>query len=317
VAQEPTRTGPRPAPSAVGRPSGRDLALMSVGVVAISTSAPLIAATPAPAMAIGFWRNALATVAIAPFALGRRRGRAEIRAMTTRERTLTLASGGLLALHFATWVPSIRFTSVASSAALVATQPVWAALIARGTGHVVPRRAWLGMAIAFAGVLVITGVDLSLSARALFGDLLALAGAVFAAAYVSVGSVVRRTVSTTTYTFGCYGVCSVLLVAVCLVGRQPLVGYEPGTWVKLVALTAGAQLLGHSVFNLVLQTTSPTVVSLAILFEMPGAAVIAALWLGQLPPAGVFPAAVLLLVGVAIVVRSEPSRAGPVEPSPP
>ncbi|MGZ4749369.1 MAG: EamA/RhaT family transporter, partial [Oryzihumus sp.] len=73
---------------------------------------------------------------------------------------------------------------------------------------------------------------------------------------------------------------------------------------QLVALTAGAQLLGHSLINVVLQTSSPTVVSLAILFEMPGAALIAALWLGQLPPTGLLPAALLLLAGVATVVRS-------------
>jgi drug/metabolite transporter (DMT)-like permease len=288
---------------------------MAVGVVAISTSAPLIAATAAPALAIAFWRNALATVAIAPFALLRHR--AELVRTTSRERLLTLVSGGVLALHFATWVPSVRYTSVASSAALVATQPVWAALIARATGHHVPRSAWVGIGIALAGVLVLTGVDLSLSTRALFGDVLALLGAVFAAVYVTVGSVVRRTVSTTAYTFGCYGTCAVLLLVVCLVGGQQLAGYETGTWTKLVAMTVGPQLLGHSVFNVVLQTTSPTVVSLAILFEMPGAAVIAALWLGQLPPAGVFPAAVLLLVGVAVVVRSGSSTPeGPAEPPP-
>jgi drug/metabolite transporter (DMT)-like permease len=289
---------------------------MAVGVVAISTSAPLIAATAAPALAIAFWRNALATVAIAPFALVRHR--AELVRLTSRERLLTIASGGLLALHFATWVPSVRYTSVASSTALVATQPVWAALIARARGEHVPRSAWVGIAIAFVGVLVLTGVDLSLSGRALFGDVLALLGAVFAAAYVTVGSVVRRTVSTTTYTFGCYGTCSVLLLLVCVLGNQQLAGYESGTWAKLLAMTVGPQLLGHSVFNVVLQTTSPTVVSLAILFEMPGAAVLAAVWLGQLPPAGVVPAAVLLLLGVAVVVRSGSSTPveGPAEPPP-
>ena len=76
------------------------------------------------------------------------------------------------------------------------------------------------------------------------------------------------------------------------------------TFVVLLALTAGAQLLGHSVFNIVLRTTSPSVVSLAILFEMPGAALIAAVWLGQHPPWPVLPAAALILAGVAIVIGS-------------
>lgn len=298
-----SRAAPPARPSAVGRPSPRDLALMTVAVAAISTSAPLIAATAAPALAIAFWRNAFGTLAIAPFALTGSRRR-ELRGLKRREWRLISVSGVLLALHFATWVPSLTYTSVASSTALVATQPVWAALIARAQGQDVPPRAWLGMAVAFAGVLTLTGIDLTLSTRAVVGDLLALAGAMFAAAYVTVGSQVRQTVTTTTYTFVCYGVCSVLLLTGCLAGRLQLGGYAPVTWWQLLALTAGAQLLGHSLINVALQTSSPTVVSLAILFEMPGAAIIAAIWLGQRPPWGVVPAALLLLAGVAIVVGS-------------
>jgi drug/metabolite transporter (DMT)-like permease len=301
--------------NAVARPSSSDAVLLAVAVATISTSAPLIAATAAPALAIGLWRNAFATLAIAPFALTRRRR--ELMALPRREVTLAVLSGALLAAHFATWVPSLTLTSVASSTALVATQPLWAALIARARGQHVPRPAWAGMTVAFVGVLTLTGVDLSLSTRALGGDLLALVGAVFAAAYVTVGSQVRQTVSTTTYTFVCYGCCSVVLGVACLATGQRLAGFDAATWLKLLALTAGAQLLGHSLINVALAHSSPTVVSLAILFEMPGAALLAALWLGQRPPWGVLPAAVLLLGGVALVIRGAGSPeplGGPAQP---
>lgn len=289
---------------AVEQPSRRDLALIAVGVLAISTSGPLIAATAAPALAIAFWRNALGVAAIAPWAMARHR--AELRGLVARQWWLAASGGVWLALHFATWVPSLDYTSVASSTALVATQPAWTALIARARGHHVPRRAWLGMAIAFVGVLVISGVDFTVSAEALFGDLLALVGAVFAAAYVTVGAAARRTMSTTAYTLVAYSTTSGLLLVVVVVGGQQLTGFDSDTWAKLVALTAGAQLLGHSLFNVVLRTTTPTVLSLAILFEMPGAAVIAAVWLQQYPPVTVLPAFALLLLGMALVVRSDP-----------
>ncbi len=288
---------------------------MAVALVAVSTSGPLIAATSAPALAIAFWRNAFGTAAIGPFALTRRLG--ELRALERREWLLVLLAGGLLACHFATWVPSLTLTTVASSTALVATQPAWTALLARAGGQQVPRGAWVGMGIAFLGVLVLTGIDLSLSNRALLGDLLALLGGFFAAAYVTAGSQVRRTVSTTGYTFVCYGFCALLLLAVCLLGHVQLTGFSAGTWVKLLALTAGAQLLGHSLFNAVLRTTSAMVVSLVILFEMPGAALIAALWLNQVPPWGVLPAAALLLAGVAVVIRSGSEGAAVALPSGP
>jgi len=297
-------TAPAPSPSSLARPQGLDLVLMTVAILAISTSAPLIAATAAPALAIAFWRTAFGTLAIGPYVLLRHRR--ELLGLSSRERRLAVVSGVLLALHFATWVPSLMLTSVASSTALVATQPIWAALIARAGGHRVPRQAWTGMAIAFTGVLVITGVDVTLSGRAVVGDLLALVGGFFAAAYVTVGAQVRRTVSTATYTLLCYGVCALALLGACLIGRQQVVGFSANTWAKLVLLTLGAQLLGHSLFNVVLKRVSPMLLSLLILFEMPGAAIIAALWLGQVPPKGVFPAAALVLVGVAVVIRAEP-----------
>ncbi len=83
-----------------------------------------------------------------------------------------------------------------------------------------------------------------------------------------------------------------------------MTGYDGRTWLLLAALTAGPQFLGHSLLNTVLRTTSPTVVSLAILFEVPGAALIAAVWLGQLPSRTALPGLALLLAGIAVVVRS-------------
>jgi drug/metabolite transporter (DMT)-like permease len=278
---------------------------MAVALAAVSTSGPLIAATAAPGLAIAFWRNGLATAAIAPYAALRRATRAELSHLTGRELRLALVAGLLLALHFATWVPSLHYTSVASSTALVATQPIWAALISRAFGQVIPGRAWIGIAVALLGVLVVTGVDVTVSGQALTGDLLALVGGVFSAAYVFAGAAVRVTVTTTTYTLLCYGTCSVLLLATCLVGRVHLTGYSGADWLRLAALTVGAQLLGHSLFNVVLRTTSPVVVSLAILFEVPGATIIAAVALSQTPPLAIFPAAALLLAGVALVIRSQ------------
>ena len=87
-----------------------------------------------------------------------------------------------------------------------------------------PVRAWWGAAVCLAGVLVVTGVDFSVSGRALFGDLLALIGGVFAASYVTAGSQIRRSLSTSTYTLISYGTCAVLLGAVAVAGRLPLAG---------------------------------------------------------------------------------------------
>jgi drug/metabolite transporter (DMT)-like permease len=279
---------------------------MSVALMAVSTSGPLMAATAAPALAIAFWRNAMSGAVLLPVALATARD--ELRGLDRRERLLALAAGAFLALHFGTWIPALSYTSVASATALVATQPIWAAFISGARGAPVGRKVWAGIAVATAGLLLLTGVDLSVSGRALFGDLLAIAGGLFAAGYMSLGSEVRRSVSTTTYTALCYSTTAVLLLVACLVGRQSLTGYDGGTWLKLVAITAGAQLLGHSLFNVVLRRVSPTVVSMSILLEIPGAALIAALFLGQTPPLLAIPAAVLLVTGLGMVIRAGRSQ---------
>ncbi len=287
---------------AVGRPPGSDVVLLAVALAAVSTSGPLIAATAAPALAIAFWRNAMAAGVLLPVVL--LRCRTELRALDRREWRLAGLAGVLLALHFATWIPSLSFTSVASATALVATQPVWAALLSGLRGVPVGRAVWIGIAVAMSGALLLTGADLQVSGRALIGDGLALLGGAFAAMYMTAGSEVRRSVSTTTYTTLCYTTTAGVLLVVCLVGRQSLTGYDAEDWVRLIALTAGAQLLGHSLFNRVLKTTSPTVVSLSILLEIPGAALIAAVFLDQRPPLLAIPAAVLLVSGLGLVIRA-------------
>lgn len=301
------------APRAFARPPAADLAWLGVAVLFISSSAPIIVAIAAPALAIAFWRCAFGSAATAPWGL--LRNRAEVRALARRHWLLIVVAGLFLGAHFATWIPSLSYTSVASSTALIATQPVWAALIAKAQGTHVSAAAWFGIALSLSGVLVLTGIDASIDTRHLIGDALALAGAVLAAAYVSTSQVVRRDVSTATMTTIVYASSAALLVVLCVVGGQALVGFTPRDWLLIVLLTAGAQLLGHTLINKVLATTPATVVSLAILLEMPGATIIAAFALGQLPPLALLPAMVLMFAGIVIVIRSG-SREVPTEASP-
>lgn len=275
---------------------------MLLAVTAASTAAPLTAFAAAPALAVAFWRNALGSAATAPVAL--RRTRPELAGLSRNQLLLMLAAGVFLAAHFGTWMSSLAYTTVASAIAMTATQPVWAALLASIRGQRLPPLAWLGIAVAVSGVFTVTGVDMSISAAALGGDLLALAGGMFGAAYITAGGEIRGGVSTTSYTLVCYGAAAVALLVACVATGSRLSGFDATTWLAIVAIAAGPQLLGHSLFNRVLRTTSPTVVSLGTLFVTPGAALLAWGWLGQTPPLTIIPAIGLLLGGVALVVTS-------------
>lgn len=280
-----------------------DRALLVVGVVAISTAGPLIREAGAPALAVAAWRNLLTLPILAVVVVVAHRR--AVAGADARTRRLVAASGVLLAAHFATWVPSIELTTVASSVALVCTQPVWVVLVERLRGRPVGRRTGTGVALALGGVVLLTGVDVSVSSRALWGDLLALAGGAFAAGYVLVGAEARRTLPNPVYTFGCYAVAGILLGLLAAGSGQAMTGYDGRTWLVLVALTVGPQFLGHSVFNRVLPSVGATVVSVAILFEVLGSALIAWWWFDEVPPAGAVPAAGLLLWGLYRVVTDQ------------
>jgi drug/metabolite transporter (DMT)-like permease len=140
------------------------------------------------------------------------------------------------------------------------------------------------------------------SGRAVLADVLALLGAMAAAVYTALGEQARASLSTTTYTWLCYGTCAAFLLMVCLIGGVRLAGYDGRTWAAILALVAGAQLLGHSMFNYALQHTSATTVSVLILLEVPGAALLAWAWLGQRPHLDTLPGLVLLLAGVVVVI---------------
>jgi drug/metabolite transporter (DMT)-like permease len=244
------------------------------GVLGVSASGPLMAASVVPALSIAFWRNAMAAALLVPTAAATRRG--ELAALNRRQLRVLAVSSVALAAHFATWVMSLKMTSVASATALVGLMAGWVVLLSWWRGEVIHRLVLTGLVLSFAGVLLISGVDTGLSTRALIGDLLALAGGLFAAIYTVAGAEARRTLSTTTYTTVCYSGCAAVLLVVCLVADQPLSGFGASGWWSLVAVTVCAQLLGHSAFNHLLATMSPTVVSLIILLEVPMAAMLAA-----------------------------------------
>lgn len=289
----------------------RTLSLIAVGVLAVSLSGPLMAAMVVPPLAIAFWRNAFATAVLATGAVTGRGS--ELRGLGRRQLLLVAGSGLALAVHFATWVTALTLTSVASATAIVCLQIAWVVAWQLVRGERFNTGVVVGLVLSFTGVLVVSGVDFSLSPEALLGDVLALVGGMAAAAYMLVGSRARQTMSTTTYTFVCYGTCALLLLVASLVSGQRLWGYDATQWVLLVLVTVTAQLMGHSVFNHLLATTSPMVVSLALLLEVPGAALLAAWILGQTPPVGALLGLGVILAGMAFVVVN--NRAPGAEPS--
>ncbi|MGY1822633.1 DMT family transporter [Geodermatophilus sp. SYSU D00079] len=288
------------------RPGGRDVGLIAVAVIGISLSAPLTTLVAAPMLALAFWRNVGGAAALLPVLL--LRDRSALAGLRPRDLGTSVVAGLFLAAHFAAWLPSLSMTTVAASTALVTTTPIWTALAARVSGVRLPAAIWWGLVLAVLGVALIAGVDVSVSVRALAGDGLALLGAVCAGGYVLAGARARKRLPTSAYAVVCYSVCAAAIAVSAVVVGAPLAGFAARDWLLIAAITFCAQLLGHTLLNLVLSSVGPTVVSLVVLLEVPGALLFALVLLQQVPPLLALPGVLLVVVGVALVVRaSRPS----------
>jgi drug/metabolite transporter (DMT)-like permease len=275
-------------------PAKPDLIRLGLGIIGIGTSGPLIAMSAMPILTLIFWRNLGGSLITLPFALRHSRDRTGMK--------WAVIAGVLLALHFIGFFLAMRMTTVAAGTALVALQPIFAALFVKFSGGHIPSKAWLGMVVSFVGVVLVSGVDLTISLRAFLGDIAALVSAALAAAYMIAGSKAQRTLETSAYTTVCYFVCAMTALPMALIAGNEIFSFEQNEWLILLGLILGAQLLGHTMFNSALKRVSPAVVSLIVFFEVPVSAVLAAWWLDQTPPIGVIPGIALILIGCILVV---------------
>jgi drug/metabolite transporter (DMT)-like permease len=275
-------------------PARPDLIRLGLGIIGIGTSGPLIAMSTMPVLTLIFWRNLGGSLVTLPFALRHARDRAGVK--------WAVIAGVVLALHFVGFFLAMRMTTVAAGTALVALQPIFAALFVKLSGGHIPSKAWLGMIVSFAGVLLVVGVDLQISFKSFLGDVAALISAALAAAYMIAGSKAQRTLETTTYTTICYFICSMTALPMALIAGNEIFSFSAKEWWILLGLILGAQLLGHSMFNSALKRVSPAVVSLIVFFEVPVSAVLAVWWLDQKPPVGIIPGIALILIGCVLVV---------------
>ena len=287
-------------------PARPDLLRLSLGILGIGTSGPLIALSTMPIPTLIFWRNLGGSLLTLPFTLRHRADRNGVK--------WSVIAGILLATHFIGFFLAMRWTSVAAGTALVALQPIFAAIFVKMTGGHIPSKAWFGMFVSFSGVLLISGVDLHISVRSFLGDVAALISAALAALYMMAGSRAQRTVETTTYTAICYFICAMTALPIAVLSGYSLYNFTAREWWIVVGLILGAQILGHTMFNSTLKRVSPAVVSLIIFFEVPVSSVLAVWWLGQKPPLGILPGIALILTGCVLVVTR--TRSAQVEITP-
>jgi drug/metabolite transporter (DMT)-like permease len=213
-----------------------------------------------------------------------------------------------LAVHFATWITSLQYTSVASSAALVATTPLWVGIVARvWFKEALNRFRIVGMVLTIAGSIGIAVSDQSNSvgANPLLGNILAIVGAVSGSAYFLVGRGLRRDVPLLHYIWMTYGAAAVVLLVAAFAAGYTALPQDGTTWLVLAGLALGPQLLGHTAINYAMRHLSALLVTIALLGEPVGSAILAfTLFHERVAPLQIT-GLVGLLLGIAVTAVGE------------
>ncbi len=265
--------------SAAAPPFNPYLALVW-GVLAVSTGAIFARLADAPALVIAAYRVGLATLVIAPFAWWKAGG--ELRQLTRRDLLLTALSGFFLALHFATWISSLNYTSVANSVVLVNTNPLWVGLFTPLiTRERIRPAVAAGILISVTGGVIIGISDFAPGSQALLGDGLALAGSICAAVYLLLGRNLRKKLSLLAYIFVCYGSAAVVLWTMVLILQLPITGFSGSTIACFWAMALFTQLVGHSTYNWALRWFSAGLIAVSLLGEPIGSTILAYFIFGE------------------------------------
>lgn len=303
------------------RPSSlRIFITISIAILAVSTSSVFIrfAQAEAPSLVIAASRLLLASLFLAPPALIQHRD--QLQKLTRTELTLGLLSGIFLAIHFATWITSLEHTTVASSVVLVSTSPLWVAILAPiFLKEKITKTVIVGLILTLIGGTIIgfsegctwdgglscaSRADLAL-AEASKGNFLALMGAWTMAGYLLIGRKLRAKMDLIPYIFLVYGMAAIIMLVILAVTHNTLLGYQPMTYLWLLAIAIFPQLIGHSTFNWALRYLPVALVSVTTLGEPIGSSILAFLILKEIPSSLQIIGGILILAGIYITSQRE------------
>jgi len=276
-----------------------------VGVLAVSFAATFIRLADAPPLVIATYRLAIASIILIPIAAIK--SRRNLPQLPRQDILLILLSSVFVALHFGLWITSLSYTSIASSVVLVTAHPAFVAVISYFLwGERLNKLTIGGIVVAFIGVIFINYSGLTFGSQAIVGNLLALIGGFAMGAYLIVGRQLRARIDILSYLTILYTCSAVILLVATVLSGHSLFGYSPTTYLMLILLALVPQLIGHTSINLAVRLIPVTFVSVAILGEPIGAALLGSIILGEIPTANEIAGGFLMLSGIFLVLRQRP-----------
>lgn len=280
--------------------------MIVVGVLGISLSSVFVKYSMAPSAVTAAYRLLWTVVLMTPVTFGSREIRTELFQVNPKTLLRSCLSGLFLAIHFTLWFESLRHTTVASSTTIVCTEVIWVslgyALFLKGKMSL---KEIMTIGVTLGGSVLIAFADSGSGGTHLYGDILSLLAAIAVAVYVLIGREVRKTASTTVYTYIVYSSCAAVLLLMCLIQGNALWGYGISGIIVGLLLAVFSTILGHSIFSWCLKYFSPSFVSASKLCEPVAAAILAGFLFGEIPSVMQIAGGILILGGVLYYSRLE------------
>ncbi len=292
-----------------------------VAIIACSWAAIFIRwADDASPLVIAFYRMLIASIFWVPlFWVGHSKSSAKPKKLSSKQLKLMVVSGIFLALHFAFWITSLRYTSISSSVFLILTQPIMVAIAAHFfLSERLNRWNLLALLATLIGALLIIGGDINLSSDHLKGDLLALIGAASVGVYFIIARIVRPDkedepgVELFRYLPIVYTTATLTLFVICLIFGESFGPFAKQTWWALIALGIVPTIIGHSLFNWSLKYLPSLPVNIALVGEPIGASVLAFILLSEYPSKGLLIGSIFMVLAVVLVFVKPPKKENPI-----
>jgi len=282
-----------------------------VATLAVSWASIFIRLADADPIATAFYRMAFAVILLAPFSLPGIIP--QLKKLTSLDRGLLVLSGVFLGFHFASWITSLKYTSISNSVIIVSTQPFFVALMEAGfLKEKISRRAIIGMALAFVGMVIIARSDFSLSGDYLLGDILALIGAFTAGCYLMVGRRIRQKLDNRHYVLPVYAIAALTLLIIAIPYKSPMIDYPAKSWICFLLLALVPTIMGHTLYNYLLKYIRAHLVAVTILGEPIGATIFAAAIFAEIPQTATYIGGILILSGILLALfRRRPENPQP------
>ena len=279
--------------------------ILVAATVSTSLSALFVRFSEANSMALVLYRMLFTVLLMTPFIVWKYRK--ELMSISGSDMAMCAASGAVLALHFFTYFESLRYTSITSNLVLVHTSAFFVAFISLIVfKERMPFKGWLAILIAFTGSVMISLSDMSTGGNnALYGDLLAVAGALFFSFYAVIGRKERKKVSVMTYTFVVYSVAAIVSLILLLACGLQCVGYEMNDYLCALGMAVFCTILGHSIYNWGLKYVTASYVSVVALAEPIFGTILGVVFFNEIPGIIVAIGSAVTLIGVYLFTKNE------------